>query len=318
MDIITNHTADVIQLEGNAGYRDKTDFPYTDVNGQPFDDSEFAYSGQQNYSFPAGRRHQLPVQPGAARRRGERQEPGLAQRSDCSTTTAATAASTARTRCTATSSGSTTCGPSAKRSSTGWSTSTATGSSEFGIDGFRIDTTKHVNMEFWQKSGRRSSPPPTTPGIDRLLHLRRGVRPAVRPQFKSEFSTTGKLPATIDFASRSRPATSPARAAPPTACATCSPRTTTTPTPTATPTPADVPGQPRHGPHRLLPQRVDQVGRERRRAARPLATRPRADVLRPRPAGDLLRRRAGVHRRRRRQGRPRGHVRQHRGVVQRR
>ena len=23
---------------------------------------------------------------------------------------------------------------------------------DFGIDGFRIDTVKHVNMEFWQKS----------------------------------------------------------------------------------------------------------------------------------------------------------------------
>jgi glycosidase len=30
MDIITNHTADVVQLEGNAGYRNKTDFPYQD------------------------------------------------------------------------------------------------------------------------------------------------------------------------------------------------------------------------------------------------------------------------------------------------
>ena len=33
MDIVTNHTADVIQLEGNAGYRNKRDFPYRDVNG---------------------------------------------------------------------------------------------------------------------------------------------------------------------------------------------------------------------------------------------------------------------------------------------
>ncbi|HEX6286811.1 MAG TPA: alpha-amylase family glycosyl hydrolase, partial [Acidimicrobiia bacterium] len=52
MDIVTNHTADVIQLEGNAGYRNKTDFPYLDVNDQPFDDSDHAYSGQSDYTFP--------------------------------------------------------------------------------------------------------------------------------------------------------------------------------------------------------------------------------------------------------------------------
>ena len=47
---------------------------------------------------------------------------------------------------------------------------------DFGIDGFRIDTVKHVNVEFWQKfaaaiaARRRSRRQP------RLLHVRRGVR----------------------------------------------------------------------------------------------------------------------------------------------
>ena len=52
MDIVTNHTADVVQLEGNVGYRNKTDFPYLDVADQPFDDSQFAYFGQDPYTFP--------------------------------------------------------------------------------------------------------------------------------------------------------------------------------------------------------------------------------------------------------------------------
>ena len=52
MDVITNHTADVIQLEGNAGYRNTQAFPYRDVNGQPFDDRDYAYSGQSDYTFP--------------------------------------------------------------------------------------------------------------------------------------------------------------------------------------------------------------------------------------------------------------------------
>ena len=58
MDIITNHTADVIQLEGNAGYRNKTDFPYLDANGVAFDDADYAghivpsHRSTRQISFP--------------------------------------------------------------------------------------------------------------------------------------------------------------------------------------------------------------------------------------------------------------------------
>ena len=72
---------------------------------------------------------------------------------------------------------------------------------------------------------------------------------------------------------------------------------------------ADVPGQPRHGPHRDVPARR-QRGRAGVRAARARPARPRADVPRARQPGRLLRRRAGLHRRRRRPGRAPGHVRQ--------
>ena len=34
----------------------------------------------------------------------------------------------------------------------------------YGVDGFRIDTTKHVNMEFWRNSGRISWLPPRPTG----------------------------------------------------------------------------------------------------------------------------------------------------------
>ena len=69
---------------------------------------------------------------------------------------------------------------------------------DFGIDGFRIDTVKHVNIEFWQKF----SPAILARGQGRrqegLLHVRRGLRRATRP-FMSPYTTTGKLPATLDF-----------------------------------------------------------------------------------------------------------------------
>ena len=81
MDIVTNHTADVVQLVGNSGYRNKTDFPYRDVNGDPFDDSDYAYYGQDRLGLPRGQQRQLPLQSDRACRHGERQEPRLVERS---------------------------------------------------------------------------------------------------------------------------------------------------------------------------------------------------------------------------------------------
>ena len=71
---------------------------------------------------------------------------------------------------------------------------------------------------------------------------------------------------------------------------------------------ADLPRQPRHGPHRRV-RRQDNPGAGDAELVRPGPARPRADVPHPRPAGRLLRRRAGLHRPRRRQGRPPDHVR---------
>ncbi len=68
---------------------------------------------------------------------------------------------------------------------------------DLGIDGFRIDTVKHVNMAFWQQF----SP-------DVMSHARAIGNPDFfmfgevfdgRAQYMSQFSTTGKLPATLDF-----------------------------------------------------------------------------------------------------------------------
>ena len=74
---------------------------------------------------------------------------------------------------------------------------------DFGIDGFRIDTVKHVNMEFWQSftpgdAGRRPRHRQR-----RLLHVRRGLRRLAGLQ--SQYSTTGKLPATLDFGFQAQP-----------------------------------------------------------------------------------------------------------------
>ncbi|MBE2213839.1 MAG: alpha-amylase [Opitutaceae bacterium] len=53
MDIIVNHTADVIQLEGDHSYRDTTVAPYRDASGTAFDPRAVAFNGLNDASaFP--------------------------------------------------------------------------------------------------------------------------------------------------------------------------------------------------------------------------------------------------------------------------
>jgi glycosidase len=68
---------------------------------------------------------------------------------------------------------------------------------DFGVDGFRIDTVKHVDVPFWQKF---------SPAM--LAEAKRVRNPDffmfgevydARPSFMSTYTTTAKLPATLDF-----------------------------------------------------------------------------------------------------------------------
>ena len=47
---------------------------------------------------------------------------------------------------------------------------------DIGIDGFRIDTMKHVNDEFWQKFGPEVLAYAKSEGKQRVLHVRGGLR----------------------------------------------------------------------------------------------------------------------------------------------
>jgi hypothetical protein len=71
---------------------------------------------------------------------------------------------------------------------------------EFGVDGFRIDTTKHVNMEFWQYFGPRIVDAAARSGNDDFFAFGEVFDQQFGPQFLSEFSTRGQLQSTIDFA----------------------------------------------------------------------------------------------------------------------
>jgi pullulanase-type alpha-1,6-glucosidase len=199
MDIITNHTADVIQLEGNAGYRNKTDFPYTDVNDEPFDDSDFAYYGQEPWSFPPVDNSSFPYIPFVPAGEETVKNPSwlnnplmyhnrgdsgfVGENSLYGDFFGLDDLWTER-----------------KEAVEGMIDIYKYWIQEFGVDGFRIDTTKHVNMEFWQKFGPDILTAAEAEGIGHFFAFGEVYDQQYGPSFLSEFSTRGQLQSTIDFA----------------------------------------------------------------------------------------------------------------------
>ncbi|MDP9416249.1 MAG: alpha-amylase family glycosyl hydrolase [Actinomycetota bacterium] len=68
---------------------------------------------------------------------------------------------------------------------------------DFGIDGFRIDTVKHVNMEFWQDFAPAIERRAATIGNDDFFSF--GEVFDANPANTSRFTTEGRLQATLDF-----------------------------------------------------------------------------------------------------------------------
>ncbi|MFC7598129.1 pullulanase-type alpha-1,6-glucosidase [Terrabacter sp. GCM10028922] len=68
---------------------------------------------------------------------------------------------------------------------------------DFGIDGFRIDTVKHVNMEFWQAFSPAVLKHAEEVGNDDFFMF--GEVFDGSPAFQSQYTTKGRLPATLDF-----------------------------------------------------------------------------------------------------------------------
>ena len=68
---------------------------------------------------------------------------------------------------------------------------------EAGVDGFRIDTVKHVNMEFWQRFGPALQGYAASLGNDDFFMF--GEVFDANPEFMSRYTTEGRLQATVDF-----------------------------------------------------------------------------------------------------------------------
>ena len=211
------------------------DFPYRDTAGKPFDDSDYAYSGQPDYPFPEVDARSFPYTPVLPAGEEDVKNPAwlndpLLYHNRGNTSFAGENSLygdffglddlwTER-----------------REVVEGMVDIYSFWIEEFGVDGFRIDTTKHVNMEFWQAFGPDILAAAEARGIDEFFAFGEVFDQQFGPPFLSEFSTRGQLQSTIDFAfqlaARGFASQSARR---PTSCATSSPTTTGTPTPTATP-----------------------------------------------------------------------------------
>lgn len=194
-DIITNHTADVIGYEeGQYVYRDKTAFPYRDASGEPFDDRDYAGTNEfpaldPNVSFPY-----TPVISDAEKdvkepdwldnpiyyhNRGntdfqdedeDSQYGDFVGLDDLFTEHPVVAQGMVDIYKT-------------------WT--------DYGVDGFRIDTVKHVNTGFWQKFGPEVLEYAKQNGNEDFFMY--GEVYSYDPAFTSKYTTEAKLQAILDF-----------------------------------------------------------------------------------------------------------------------
>ncbi|HRW02100.1 MAG TPA: alpha-amylase family glycosyl hydrolase [Tetrasphaera sp.] len=193
-DIVTNHTADVIDYKdpGDYSYISKEDKPYADASGKAFDDAPLAGGD----SFPALDEKSFPYTPvfnskadAKAKTPAWLNDPTLYHNRGNSTFEG--------------------------ESSTYGdffglddlfteNPKVVDGMIEiykswvdFGIDGFRIDTVKHVDLPFWQRFGPAIMEHAKAKGRDDFFMF--GEVYDTSPGTMSLYSTSGRLPGTLDF-----------------------------------------------------------------------------------------------------------------------
>ncbi|MEU4655938.1 pullulanase-type alpha-1,6-glucosidase [Streptomyces sp. NPDC023723] len=190
-DIITNHTADVVDYEEKSyGYLSKGAFPYLTKDGEPFDDADYADGDQR---FPAVDADSAPYTPTVT---SDTKVPAWLNdptmyhnRGD-----------------------STWAGESATYGDFNglddlWTERPEVVSGmekiyqrwvrDFDIDGFRIDTVKHVNMEFWTQWATALDAYAARQGRDDFFMF--GEVYSADTSVTAPYVTEGRLDATLDF-----------------------------------------------------------------------------------------------------------------------
>ncbi|GAP45273.1 pullulanase [Streptomyces azureus] len=190
-DVITNHTADVVDYEEKSyDYLSKGAFPYLTKDGEPFDDADYA-DGRRDFpevgsgSFPrtpkATRTDKVPSwlnDPTMYHNRGDSTFAG--ESSTHGDFSGLDDLWTER--------------PEVVR---GMERIYQRWVRDFGIDGFRIDTVKHVNMEFWTQWATALDAYAARQGRDDFFMF--GEVYSADTDVTSPYVTRGRLDATLDF-----------------------------------------------------------------------------------------------------------------------
>ncbi|MET7474799.1 pullulanase-type alpha-1,6-glucosidase [Streptomyces sp. NPDC005648] len=193
-DVITNHTADVVDYEGKSyDYLSKGAFPYLTKDGRPFDDADYADGTRKFPAVGTGSFPRTPTVPAAKKDikvPSWLNDPTMYHNRGDSTYAGENATYgdfsglddlwTER--------------PEVVR---GMERIYERWVGDYGIDGFRIDTVKHVNMEFWTQWAT---------ALDRYAaaHGRKdffmfGEVYSADTSITSPYVTQGRLDATLDF-----------------------------------------------------------------------------------------------------------------------
>ena len=315
-DIITNHTADVIRYAEGAApvYKSKDESPFRTAAGTPFDDRDYAGGSTFPALAPTGSpRARHPVPRSASRTARACRTPSATSRCPPGSTTSSLYHNRGNT---------TFAGENSQygdffglddlftedpRVVDGMIDIYKTWIRDFRIDGFRMDTMKHVDDAFWQKFAPAIERYAKSQGVRDFYMFGEVAEDTSRP-ITSHYMTHDDVQGVLDFPFQTAATRFAANSAPTSELRRLLPRRRLVHGRRLERLqPADLPREPRQGADRHVhPQREPGGGRGRAAAARP--ARARAHVLLARQPGRLLRRRAGLHRQRRRPGRAAGHV----------
>ncbi|MEU0055420.1 pullulanase-type alpha-1,6-glucosidase [Streptomyces sp. NPDC006334] len=190
-DVITNHTADVVDYEEKSyDYLSKGAFPYLTKDGKPFDDADYADGARKLPAVDAGSFPRTPVTSSAGKVPSWLNDPTMYHNRGDSTYAGE----------------STTYGDFSGLDDL-WTERPEVVSGmekiyqrwvrDFDIDGFRIDTVKHVNMEFWTQWATALDAYAARHGRDDFFMF--GEVYSADTDITSPYVTQGRLDATLDF-----------------------------------------------------------------------------------------------------------------------
>ncbi|MFD7702557.1 pullulanase-type alpha-1,6-glucosidase [Streptomyces caelestis] len=193
-DVITNHTADVVDYEEKSyGYLSKGAFPYLTKDGEPFDDADYADGSRTFPRVDGGSFPRTPVVPDAKKRvkvpswlndpemyhnRGDSTFAG--ESSEYGDFSGLDDLWTERPEVV----------DGMEKIYQRWV-------KDFDIDGFRIDTVKHVNMEFWTQWATALDAYAAKRGRDDFFMF--GEVYSADTNVTAPYVTRGRLDATLDF-----------------------------------------------------------------------------------------------------------------------